>query len=420
MFSALKNAWKIPDLRKKIIFTVLMLLVFRIGANITVPGVNAQKMVDLFRNKEGFLGFFNLMSGGSFSRFTMFSLGISPYITASIVMNLLQIAIPSLEALAKQGEAGRAKITQYTRYLTVVLAALQSLGLSLTLFRNAFINYNAFSVFVAIMSLTAGTAFLMYLGEKINENGIGNGISLFIFAGIVSRLPVATYNTFVRLFTGGLNIVSFFIFLLVALAVIFGVIYIQEGRRKIPVQYSKRVIGRKMYGGQSSHIPLKVNQTGVIPVIFAISVLMIPRTIATFVPNSGFANWMTNSFGTQTISYNLFFGLLIIFFTYFYTSVTFNPVEIADNLKKNGGFIPGVRPGTPTSNYISKSLNKLTIVGAIFLALIASLPNIMLYATSMKIYFGGTSLLIVVGVALETMKQIEAQIVMRHYKGFLG
>ncbi len=420
MFSALKNAWKIPDLRKKIIFTILMLLVFRIGANITVPGVNAQKMVDLFRNKEGFLGFFNLMSGGSFSRFTMFSLGISPYITASIVMNLLQIAIPSLEALAKQGEAGRAKITQYTRYLTVVLAALQSLGLSLTLFRNAFINYNAFSVFVATVSLTAGTAFLMYLGEKINENGIGNGISLFIFAGIVSRLPVATYNTFVRLFTGGLNIVSFGIFLLVALAVIFGVIYIQEGRRKIPVQYSKRVIGRKMYGGQSSHIPLKVNQTGVIPVIFAISVLMIPRTIATFVPNSGFANWMTNSFGTQTVSYNLMFGLLIIFFTYFYTSVTFNPVEIADNLKKNGGFIPGVRPGTPTSNYISKSLNKLTIVGAIFLALIASLPNVMLYATSMKIYFGGTSLLIVVGVALETMKQIEAQIVMRHYKGFLG
>lgn len=420
MLDTLKKAWGIPDLRRKILFTLAMLFVFRLGANIPVPGMDRDAILAGATNQEGLLGFFNLMSGGAFSNLSLFALGISPYITSSIVMNLLQIAVPYFENLAKEGETGRKKMGQYTRYLTVVLALFQSWAMGSTVFRQYFVNYNAFSLFIVVLALTAGTAFLMYLGEKINEHGIGNGISLFIFAGIVARLPVSIYNTWFRLRAGDINLLNVLIFLIVAIAIVAAVIYITEGQRKIPVQYSKRVVGRKMYGGHTSHIPLKVNQTGVIPIIFAISILMFPGTITALVwPGSAADRFFQTNFTGLNIWYNLFYALLIIFFTYFYTSVTFNPIEIADNMKKNGGFIPGIRPGSPTVNFIARSLNRLTIVGAVFLAVIAILPSLILYVGKMPMAFGGTSLLIVVGVALETMKQIEAQMVMRHYKGFL-
>lgn len=421
MFSTLRNAWKIPDLRNRILYTFAMIAIFRLGSAVPVPGIDSARLAAAFANSEdGLLGLFNLMSGGNFKTFTIFALGISPYITASIVLNLLQIAFPALEALAKEGEEGRKKIARYTRYLTVVLALIQGIGFSLGYFQNFFINPGAWSTFIAVLTLTAGTAFLMYLGEKITEKGIGNGISLFIFAGIVASVPSATLRMFANLRIGQMNIIQAVLFLLFALIIVMGIIFIQQGTRKIPVQYAKRVVGRKMYGGQSTHIPLKVNQAGVIPVIFAISILMFPATIATFFPGSGFANFVGNYLDQTSIMYNLLYVLLIVFFTFFYTNVTFNPVEVADRLKTNGGFIPGIRPGRPTSEYLSKSLNKISIVGAVFLAIIAVLPNFLGAVTNTQFSFGGTSVLIVVSVALETMKQIEAQMLMRHYEGFLN
>lgn len=419
MFSTLKNAWNIPELRKKILYTLLMLIIFRLGANIPVPGVDGAKLASLFANDEGLFSIFNLMSGGAFANFTLFALGISPYITASIILNLLQIAIPSLEQLAKQGEEGRKKIVQMTRYGTVVLAVVQGIGFSVGIYRQAFIRFDFWHVAVAVLTLTAGTAFMMYLGEHITEKGIGNGISLFIFAGIIARFPDAVVQTVINVINKQLNIVSLLIFIVVALLVIAGVIMIQQGTRKIPVQYAKRVVGRKMYGGQNTHIPLKVNQAGVIPVIFAISILAFPQTIASFMPTTGFAKfvnvWLTN----KSLIWSLLEFFLIIGFTYFYTSVSFNPFEIAENMKKNGGFIPGIRPGKPTTEYLQRSVNRLTLVGALFLGFIAVLPNFVLNFTDISFALGGTSLLIIVGVALETSKQIEAQMVMRNYQGFL-
>lgn len=419
MFETLRNAWKIPDLRKKILYTLMMLVVFRLGANIPVPGIDKMQLNALFQGDGGLLGFFNLLSGGAFKNFTIFALGISPYITASIIVNLLQIAIPSLEEMAKEGEEGRKKLAQFTRYGTVILALIQAIGMSVGIFRQAFIDFNGFSVFVAVVTLTAGTAFLMYLGEKINENGIGNGISLFIFAGIIARIPVGVVQTFGRLSAGEVGILNLVIFGILAVMIIMGVIFIQQGQRRIPVQYAKRVVGRKMYGGHSTHIPLKVNQAGVIPVIFAMSLLMFPMTIGQFWPNSGFYLWLSRYMNQSSVLYNTLYAALIIFFTYFYTSVTFNPVEVSDNMKKNGGFIPGIRPGRPTTEYLQRTMTRITLAGALFLAIIAVLPNIILAFGNLQIAFGGTSLLIAVGVALETMKQIEAQMVMRHYQGFL-
>jgi preprotein translocase subunit SecY len=399
----------------------MMIIIFRLGAAIPVPGIDKTQLAQLFSESgDGLLSFFNLLSGGSFKNFTIFALGISPYITASIIMNLLQIAIPALEDLSKQGEAGRKKIAQYTRYGTVVLALIQAFGFSVGIFRPAFENPGTMSIFVSVITLTAGVAFLMYLGEKITENGIGNGISLFIFAGIIARVPAGTIQTFGRLQAGEINILNVAVFLLVAVAIVAGVIYIQQGTRKIPVQYAKRVIGRKMYGGQNTHIPLKVNQAGVIPVIFAMSLLMFPITISQFWPTSAFAYWVQRNLGRTSVLYNVLYAILIIFFTYFYTSVTFNPVEVAQNMKKNGGYIPGIRPGRPTSEYLNRTLTRITLAGAVFLAAIAILPNIILAFSKMQIQFGGTALLIAVGVSLETMKQIESQMVMRHYQGFLG
>lgn len=419
MFQTLRNAFKIPELRKKILYTLVMIGIFRLGAAIPVPGMDAEKLKTLFANDEGLLGFFNLMSGGSFKQFTIFALGISPYITSSIVLNLLQMIFPYFENLAKEGEAGRKKMVQYTRYGTVVLALVQAYGISVGLFKPAFINANAGSIAISVLTLTAGTAFLMYLGEKINENGIGNGISLFIFAGIVARVPNSIISTFTRMIKGDINVLSVLLFVIVAVIIVAGVIYITLGSRKIPVQYAKRMVGRKMYGGQSTHIPLKVNQAGVIPVIFSMSLLMFPITIAQFWPNSGFYQFIKANFNNTTWLYNALNFLLIVFFTYFYTTVQFNPVNIADNMKQNGGFIPGIRPGRPTAEYLMKIVMRLTLAGGIFLAIIATIPNIILAMGELQVQFGGTSLLILVGVAIETMKAIESQITMRNYQGFL-
>ncbi len=419
MFATLRNAWKIPDLKKRILYTIMMIIIFRLGAAVPVPGIDKKALASLFTGDEGLLGFFNLMSGGAFKNFTIFALGISPYITASIIMNLLQIAIPQLEALAKEGEEGRKQIARMTRYGTVILALIQAFGISVGFFGKAFINPGAQSTAIAVITLTAGTAFLMYLGEKINENGIGNGISMFIFAGILANVPFDVKQILSRIVAGELNWLHFILVAIIAVFIIAGVIFVQQGSRRVPVQYAKRVVGRKTYGGQSSHIPLKVNQAGVIPVIFAISILMMPMTVAQFWPNSAAYVWLSRNFSRASLLYNVLDAVLIVLFTYFYTSVTFNPETVSDNLKKNGGFIPGIRPGKPTTEFIQKTLFRITFAGGIFLAAIAILPNIVLAASNIRLSFGGTSILIAVGVSLETYKQIEAHITMRHYQGFL-
>lgn len=425
MLSTLRNAWKIPDLRKKILFTFAMLVVFRLGSSIPVPGIDRVVIDQMFAaSSGGMLDFLNLMAGGAFKDFTIFALNIYPYVTASIIIQLLTIAIPSLEALAKEGEEGRKKIAEYTRYGTIILALIQAIGISVGFFNRALISRDFLPVAVVVLVLTAGSAFLMWLGELITEKGIGNGISLIIFVGIISRAPGALINMFKLVAAGEVNVLKVIGFLIVALVIIVGVIAIQDGTRKIPVQYAKRVVGRKMYGGQSTHIPIKVLMAGVIPVIFSTSLLQFPQILAMFLnPNGKFAAFITNYFTLNgTVGawiYSILNILLIIFFTYFYTAVQFNPVEYANNLKEHGGFIPGIRPGKPTSDYLSKVISRVTFAGAAALALIATLPVVLEAIIKLNIHFGGTGILIVVGVALETMKQIEAQMMMRHYKGFL-
>ncbi len=425
MIKTMAQAWKISDIRKKILFTVMMMVVFRLGSNIPVPGIDRATLAQLFNSSDaGLFGLFDLFSGGAFSNFTIFALSITPYITASIILQLLTIAIPRLEELAKEGTEGKKKIAQYTRYLTVVLALVQAIGLTVGLFRQALVSTDIFSVIVIVMTLSAGTAFLMWLGEQINEKGIGNGISLIIFAGIVSRMPGGIGQTWTKLQAGDVTWLSVILFILFAFVVVIGIVLVQQGQRKIPVQYAKRVVGRKMYGGQSTHIPMKVNQAGVIPVIFAISLLQFPLTMTYFWPNTGFANfvhaWLSPAAPSPGIwLYASLDVLLIIFFTYFYTAVTFNPMEVADNMKANGGFIPGIRPGRPTIDYLNKVMTRITFVGAVFLAAIAIMPTLLQQFTHLQIGFGGTSLLIAVGVALDTMKQLESQMVMRNYQGFL-
>ncbi|MGQ9557136.1 MAG: preprotein translocase subunit SecY [Desulfurispora sp.] len=418
MLSTLQSAWKVDELRRKLLFTLGMLFIFRLGAHIPVPGVNTQVFADLVASNTLF-GFFDVISGGSFKNFSVFAMSITPYINASIIMQLLTVVLPSLERLAKEGEEGRKKITQYTRYLTVVLAFIQAIGTSVAL-RQALVQPTVWHYLLVALTLTAGTAFLMWLGEQITEKGIGNGISLLIFAGIVSRVPAALYQLVEYLRAGTVNILSVLLLVIIAAVVIAGIVAVQEGQRRIPVQYAKRVVGRRVYGGQSTHIPLKVNQAGVIPVIFASSILLFPEQIARFFPGSKIANWYLAAFGWGTFLHTLIYALLIIGFTYFYTAVIMNPVDIADNIKKYGGFIPGIRPGRPTAEYISRVMSRVTLAGALFLALIAILPNFVLLATRIpNIYFGGTALLIVVGVALDTMKQIESHLLMRSYQGFI-
>jgi preprotein translocase subunit SecY len=423
MLNTLGRAWKVPDIRKKMIFTLLMLVVFRLGANIPVPGMD-RTVLDQAFNGQGLFELFNLFSGGAFQNFTIFALSITPYITASIILNLLTIAIPALERLSKEGTEGRKKIAQITRYLTVILAFLQAIGLSVGLFRDALIKDDFFSVAIIVITLSAGTAFLMWLGEQINEYGVGNGISFIIFAGIICRAPGAISGALTSYSAGTVSIISLILFSLFALVVIVGTVTVQNGQRRIPVQYAKRVVGRKMYGGQNTHIPLKVNQAGVIPIIFGLSLLQFPLTITYFLKDgNGFSNfmekWLSPTASPGVWIYVALYVILIFFFTYFYTAITFNVVEVAENMRANGGFVPGIRPGRPTIEYLNNVMTRVTFVGAVFLAVIAALPYLLQQLTALQIGFGGTSLLIVVGVALDTMKQIENQMVMRNYRGFL-
>jgi len=411
------NAWKMADLRRKLIFTFLMLIVFRIGIFIPVPGIDREVIRELIAQGQ-LLGFFNIMSGGAFENFSIFAMSITPYINASIILNLLTVIVPYFERLAKEGPEGRRKMAEYTRYGAVILGAIQAIGISFGL-RNAIINPGFLTTLLIVITLTAGTAFLMWLGELITEKGIGNGISLIIFSGIVSRIPSGIRTVIEYLRTGTTNIFIVLIFLVISLLVIAAVIAMEQGVRKIPVQYAKRVVGRKVYGGQSTHIPLKVNQAGVMPIIFAVSILTFPSTVASWVPNSRAANWIVDNMNFQSLWYNVIYALLILFFTYFYTAISFNPNDIADNLKKYGGFIPGLRPGRPTADYIQRISGRITLAGAVFLAIIAILPTLLMTVTKLPLYFGGTSLLILVGVALDTMKQIESNLLMRHYQGFL-
>ena len=423
MLKTISQAFKVAEIRSKIIFTLLMLVVFRIGSNIPVPGINRSALAQVFAGDTGLFDLFDLFSGGAFSNFTIFALSITPYITASLIIQLLTIAFPYFERLAKEGQEGRKKMAQITRYLTIILAVVQALGLTVGLFRQAVVDKTWFSFIVIILVLTAGTAFLMWLGEQINEKGIGNGISLIIFGGIVARIPSGLRSLWTQYSDGTLSIITLILFAVFAIVVILGVIEVQQGTRRIPVQYAKRVVGRKMYGGQSTHIPLKVNQAGVIPVIFALSILQFPLTITYFFPGSGFTDfvtkWLSPAGNPGVWVYAVLNVLLIIFFNYFYTAVTFNPVEVAQNMKANGGFIPGIRPGKATIEYLNKVMSRISFVGAIFLAIIATMPTLVSQFSGLDMRFGGTSLLIAVGVALDTMKQLENQMVMRNYQGFL-
>lgn len=424
MLKTVKEAWGIKELRSKMIFTLLMLIVFRIGSNIPVPGINREVLAQVFEGDNmGLFELFNLFSGGSFANFTIFALSITPYITASIIIQLLTVAFPYFERLAKEGMEGRKKMAQITRYFTAVLAVIQALGLTFGLFQQAVATKSIFNYVVITLILTAGTCFLMFIGEQIDQNGIGNGISLLIFGGIIARMPSELASIWTRYQSGSLSIVTLFLLAVFGLAVIVGVIFIQQGTRKIPVQYAKRVVGRKMYGGQSTHIPLKVNQAGVIPIIFSLSLLQFPLTVMYFFPNTPFYSfcekWLSPAGNPGVWVYAVLNVLLIIFFNYFYTAITFNPVEVANNMKANGGFIPGIRPGKATIDYLSKVMSRLSIVGALFLAVIATLPTIISQYTGLQLSFGGTSLLIAVGVALDTVRALENQMLMRNYQGFL-
>jgi len=428
MLDTLRNAWKIKDLRKKILFTIAMLVVYRLGSFVPNPGVDTSIFSGILDSTGSLGGFLNILSGGAFEKATVFALGIQPYVNSSIIMQLLAVAIPALERLQKEGEEGRKKIQQYVRYGAVILGLVQAVALYITTqSRGGVIDGGSVWSFLTItLSFCAGTAFIMWLGEKITENGIGNGISMIIFASIVSRGPVAAQELIDNYKMGNfgsgfLGILAIVGILLVFVVVIAGVIWVQEAERRIPIQYAKRVVGRKMYGGQSTYLPIKVNLAGVIPIIFAMSIMMFPSTIVTmFFANKD--NWFVNIFKSpeQNALYVIIYSLLILFFTFFYSVMQFNPVEIANNMKKNGGFVPGYRPGKATSDYITKVLNRITWFGGFFLAIITVAPIILGNVTKIPgIWFGGTSVLILVGVALDTVKAIESQMLMRHYKGFL-
>lgn len=416
MLETLRDALKTQEMRKKILFTLMMFLIFRIGSHIPVPGIDKTQIAALIEQIK-LLGFFDTISGSALKNVSIFAMSITPYINASIIIQLLTVIFPRLEAIAKDD---RKKIVEYTRYLTVGLGFIQALGMAFY-FRNsgAMADASVMSMIIVILSLTAGTACLMRIGELITEKGIGNGISLIIFAGIVSRIPGGIAYLIEYAQQGVMNIVFILIFLIVALAAIICVIIVNQGERRVPVQYAKRVVGRKMYGGQSTHIPIKVNSAGVIPVIFAMSLMFFPGTIASFFPDNAVASWISQNFSFDNVAYNLIYAVLIIFFTYFYSSITFNPIDVADNIRKNGGFIPGIRPGRPTSEYIMKVMSRITFFGGLFLACIAVLPAVLMGVANMDLYFGGTSLLIVVGVAIDTMKQIESNMMMRNYEGFM-
>jgi len=421
LLGSFQSALKVGDLRAKILFTLGMFLVFRLGAHIPVPGINPQVFEKLLANNQLF-GFFDLISGGAFKRFSIFAMSITPYINASIIMQLLQVVVPRLEQLAKEGEEGRKKITQYIRYGTVVLGFIQAIGMALAMSRypGAVEHPGIGSYLLIAVSLTAGTALLMWIGEMITDKGIGNGISLIIFAGIVARIPSALSGIVQLTAAGTIGFFNLFGFIVIALVVIVAVVAMNEGQRRIPVQYAKRVVGRRVYGGQSTFLPLRVNMGGVIPIIFGMSLMMFPATVASWFSRGPVTNFINTYFNFQTPLYNVLYALLIFFFTYFYVAIIFNPTDVSENIKKYGGFIPGIRPGRPTADYIDRVLSRLTFAGGIFLAFIAILPNFVIAITGItNAWFGGTALLIVVGVALDTMKQMEAHLLLRSYEGFV-
>ena len=422
MLKAFVNAFKIPDLRKKILFTIGIIAVFRFGSHLPAPNINLAALEELRNATSGrglsALQFIDLFSGGALTRFAVFSLGIMPYITSSIIMQLLTVVIPKLEQWQKQGEQGIKKITQWTRYMTVVLALLQSTGL-VFLFHNQFRVVRVFSaprVALIVLTLTAGTAMIMWLGELVTQRGIGNGMSILIFTSVISTLPAE--GTAILRSAGQ---AKFFFLVGLGILIILAVVFMEQGQRRIPVQYAKRVVGRKMMGGQSTYIPLKVNQAGVIPIIFASSVLYFPTLLQNVIHAQWFQNFINNTLLRQSsLVYMLLYGTLVVFFAYFYTAISFNPLDTADNIRKYGGFIPGIRPGPPTAQYLSSILNRITLPGSLFLAAIALIPSVFLAIWAINEFpFGGTSILITVGVALETMKQLESQLMMRHYEGFL-
>ena len=425
----LGDIFEIPELRKRVLFTLGAIAVFRIGASIPIPGVNGDAIRAIFNAQQSsLLGFLNTFSGGALGRFSIFSMGVVPYINASIIMSLLQGAhvLPFLDRLAKDGELGRRKLNSYTRYLTLFLAVFQSFGLTIAITKMqapggmpTVVDPTWFFYCVTVLTMTAGTIFVMWLGEQITEQGIGNGVSLLIFTGIVESIPAAGYSLFELVRLEELNLFSAIGIVAALAAVIVSVVWVETAQRKIPVQYAKRMVGRKMYGGSQSYLPLKVDQSGVIAVIFALSLLSVPVTIATFMPNASTSEGVMRFFQGGNYIYDAVYAGLIIFFCYFYNSVSINPVDLAENMKKSGGFIPGIRPGEPTAKHIEWILERITLGGALFVAIIAVMPDVMRREFSVPFFFGGTSLLIAVGVALDTMGQLEAHLIMRHYEGFL-
>ena len=427
MLQTLRNAWRIEEIRRKILFTLLIILLYRLGNAIPVPYVNIAALQSYFAMLQNtVLGLLDVMSGGAFSQATIFALSIQPYINASIIIQLLCIAIPALERMSKEeGEEGRKKIAAITRYVTVAIGLLQGFGFYMLIKNNGILTPEAqtsvWAAIVIVLTFTSGSALIMWLGEQITEHGIGNGISMILFASIIARLPVSIIQSIRNIIIGSLQWWVLVLMILGALAIIVLIVFVNDAERRIPVQYAKRVVGRKMYGGQSTHLPMKVNMSGVMPIIFAQSIASIPATIAAFTGKT--SGWVNTWFGNNSIPYAIIYFLLIIFFAYFYSTIQFNPIEVANNLKKNGGYIPGFRPGKPTSEFVQRVLNKITLFGALYLGIIAVVPILVSHfsksASLTGLSLGGTSIIIVVGVALETIRALEAQLMMRNYKGFL-
>ncbi len=419
MFETFKNAWKVAEIRKKLLFTLMIIVIYRIGCAIPVPGVNASAIASSIEGNS-FLGLFNVLTGGAFEQFAIFAMGISPNINASIIIQLLTMVIPSLERYSKEGEEGRKKIERITRYATLAIAMLMAVGFTLGM-RGVLKSANFFTYFFTVVTLTAGSMLTMWLGELITENGIGNGISMLIFVGIISRILPSAISLIQNVAGGAMA--WWWLFVIVALIIVLfaAIIFMDKGERKIPVNYAKKVVGRKVYGGQSTHIPMKLNPSGVMPIIFAVSITSLPSMIASWFPNSGFANFVNAYLGQRSVVYIIVYALLIVFFAFFYTTMSFNTQEVSKNLKENGGFVLGIRPGKPTADYLTKILNRLTLAGSIFLAFIAILPIILgiIVPQLSNMAIGGSSIIILVNVALETTTQLESMMLMRHYKGFL-
>jgi preprotein translocase subunit SecY len=426
LIAALQNIFRIPDLKKRVLYSLGMLAVYRVGCHIPTPGIDSQALAHFFAQARGtLLGMFDMFSGGALEKLTVFALGIMPYISSSIIFQLLTVVIPSIERLSKEGEAGRKKITQYTRYGTIVLSVVQALGISIGLESmtgpaGELVVPNPGWGFrlMTVLTLTAGTAFIMWMGEQMSEKGIGNGISLIIFAGIVARIPVALLNSLRLVKTGEISLFVILMVVALMLAVIAGIVFVERGQRRLPIHYAKRVVGLKTYGSQTSHLPLKVNMAGVIPPIFASSIIMFPATIANFI-NIPVVKQIAQSFQPGNWVYELFYVAFIVFFCYFYTAVTFNPADVAENIKKHGGYIPGIRPGKETSDYLDKVLTKLTFAGAIYISIVCVLPSLLVSRFQLPFYFGGTALLIAVGVGMDTVSQIESHLITRNYEGFM-